>query len=173
MKNELIFTKDELLEMYKLKNIVRYNHRTRLKNENVAEHSFFTTLIALDICKKLSINAYNTFKVIVKCLLHDTPEQELNDITYDVKLKLNLYPLLKKFEDRYFEDNYANYADIMTNDDNNIVNAIVNYADAMSVLQYTYNEIELGNITFASIVTETLERLEKLRNILVEVYQND
>ena len=58
MNNELIFTKDELLEMYKLKNIVRYNHRTRLKNENVAEHSFFTSLIALDICRKLSINAY-------------------------------------------------------------------------------------------------------------------
>lgn len=171
MNNELIFTKDELLEMYKLKNIVRYNHRTRLKNENVAEHSFFTALIALDICRKLSINAYNTFEVIVKCLLHDTPEQELNDITYDVKLKLNLRPLLKKFEDKYFEDNYANYADIMINDDNDIINAIVNYADAMSVLQYAYNETELGNTTFVPIITETLERLDKLRNILVEVYQ--
>lgn len=166
---ELIFTKDELLEMYKLKNIVRYNHRTRLKDENVAEHSFFTALIALDICKKLSINMYNTFKVIIKCLLHDTPEQELNDITYDVKLKLNLRPLLKEFEDKYFEDNYPDYADIMTNNDNNIVNAIVNYADAISVLQYAYNEIELGNTTFAPIVTETLERLEKLREVLLEV----
>lgn len=171
MNNDLIFTKDELLEMYKLKNIVRYNHRTRLKNENVVEHSFFTTLIALDICKKLSIDVHNTFKVIVKCLLHDTPEQELNDITYDVKLKLNLRPLLKNFEDKYFEDNYANYADIMTNDDNNIINAIVNYADAMSVLQYAYNETELGNTTFESIITETLERLDKLKTILVEVYQ--
>ena len=168
MNNELI-TKDELLEMYKLKNIVRYNHRTRLKDENVAEHSFFTALIALDICKKLSINTHDTFKVIVKCLLHDTPEQELNDITYDVKLKLNLRPLLKEFEDKYFEDNYADYVDIMTNNDNNIVNAIVNYADAMSVLQYAYNEIELGNITFTSIVKETLERLEKLREVLLEV----
>ena len=173
MNNELIFTKDELLEMYKLKNVVRYNPRTRLKNENVAEHSFFTALIALDICRKLSINACNTFEVIVKCLLHDTPEQELNDITYDVKLKLNLYPMLKKFEDKYFEDNYANYADIMINDDNNIINAIVNYADAMSVLQYAYNEIELGNMTFVPIVTTTLERLDKLRHILMEVIKND
>lgn len=168
---ELIFTKDELLEMYKLKNIVRYNHRTRLKDENVAEHSFFTALIALDICKKLSINTHDTFKVIIKCLLHDTPEEELNDVTYDVKLKLNLRPLLKEFEDKYFEDNYPDYANIMTNNDNNIVNAIVNYADAMSVLQYAYNEIELGNTTFAPIVTETLERLEKLRAILLEVYK--
>lgn len=168
---ELIFTKDELLEMYKLKNIVRYNHRTRLKDENVAEHSFFTALIALDICKKLSINTHDIFKVIIKCLLHDTPEEELNDVTYDVKVKLNLRPLLKEFEDKYFEDNYPDYADIMTNNDNNIVNAIVNYADAMSVLQYAYNEIELGNTTFAPIVTETLERLEKLRAILLEVYK--
>lgn len=173
MNNELIFTKDELLEMYKLKNIVRFNHRTRLKNENVAEHSFFTALIALDICRRLSINAHDTFEVIVKCLLHDTPEQELNDITYDVKLKLNLYPVLKKFENKYFEDNYANYAYLMTNDDNNIVNAIVNYADALSVLQCAYNEMELGNMTFAPIVTETLERLDKLRNILLEVIKND
>lgn len=36
----LFFDKQELLEMYKLKNITRYNHKTRLKDESVAEHSF-------------------------------------------------------------------------------------------------------------------------------------
>lgn len=173
MNNDLIFTKDELSEMYKLKNIVRYNHRARLKNENVAEHSFFTSLITLELCKRLNLSNDITSSCIIKALLHDMPESELNDITYDVKLKLNLRPLLKKFEDKYFEDNYAKYANIMINDDSNIVNTIVNYADAMSVLQYTYNEIELGNMTFVPIVTETLERLDKLRTILMEVIEND
>ncbi len=169
MNNELIFTKDELLEMYKLKDIVRYNHRTRLKNENVAEHSFFTTLITLELCKRLNLSNDITLSCVIKALLHDMPETELNDITYDVKLKLNLYPLLKKFEDEFFEREFADYASLMNNNENNIVNLVVKYADALSVLQYSYNEIELGNTKMHAIIEETISRLSEIKLKLLEV----
>lgn len=166
MTNDLRFDKERLLEMYKLKNIKRYNHRTRLKEESVAEHSFFTTLIALELCKKFKLNDKDTLLCLVKSLLHDMPEIEFNDITYDVKLKLNLYPLLKIHEDKYFEEHFADYASILTNDDENLINLIVKYADAMSVLQYSYNELDLGNNTFEQIKLDTLNRLELLEKKL-------
>lgn len=166
---ELIFSKSELLEMYKLKNIVRYNHRTRLKDESVAEHSFFTTLITLELCKRFKFSNELMLACLLKSLLHDMPEIELNDITYDVKIALNLYPLLKFYEDKYFEKHFPELAKLMNDEKENVVNLIVKYADAMSVLQYTYNEIELGNATFESIEDETIERLKTIGQRLKEV----
>lgn len=164
--DELRFSKEKLLEMYKLKNIKRYNHRTRLKEESVAEHSFFTTLITVELCKKFELDNETTLRCILKSLLHDMPETELNDITYDVKIALNLYPLLKVYEDKYFEKHFPEFSKLMNNEEENVVNLIVNYADAMSVLQYTYNEIELGNTTFETIKDETIKRLEVLEKKL-------
>lgn len=164
--DELRFSKEKLLEMYKLKNIKRYNHRTRLKEESVAEHSFFTTLITLELCKKFELDNESTLACILKSLLHDMPETELNDITYDVKIALNLYPLLKVYEDKYFEKHFPEFSKLMNDKDENAINLIVNYADTMSVLQYTYNEIELGNDTFKTIEDETIKRLEVLEKKL-------
>lgn len=164
--DELCFSKEKLLEMYKLKNLKRYNHRTRLKDESVAEHSFFTTLITLELCVQFKLDNATTFTCMLKALLHDMPETELNDITYDVKLALNLYPLLKVYEDKYYEKHFPEFAQLMNNDEENIVNLIVKYADALSVLQYSYNEIELGNVTFKTIKNETIERLNVLEQKL-------
>jgi len=161
-----LFSKEKLLEMYKLKNIIRYNHRTRLKDESVAEHSFFTTLIALKLCVEFELDNNAMLACVLKSLLHDMPETELNDITYDVKLALNLYPLLKVYEDEYYEKHFPEFAQLMKNENENIINLIVKYADALSVLQYSYNEIELGNRTFETIKNETIERLEVLEQKL-------
>jgi len=57
----------------------------------------------------------------------------------------------------------------MNDESENAVNLIVKYADAMSVLQYAYNEIELGNVTFETIKDETLERLKTIEQRLKEV----
>lgn len=165
----LIFDKTTLLKMYKLKDIIRYNHRSKIKNESVAEHSFFTSLITLELCKRLNLSNDITSSCIIKALLHDMPESELNDITYDVKTRLNLYPLLKKYEDEFFEREYADYASLMNNDEDNVVNLVVKYADALSVLQYSYNEIELGNTKMHTIIEETISRLSEIKIKLLEV----
>lgn len=170
---ELFFSKEQLLDMYKLKNIVRYNHRTRLKAENVAEHSFFTTLITLELCQRLNLDDNTKYKCIIKSLLHDIPETELNDITYDVKVKLNLYPLLKEYENMFFSKEFPEYAELMNDDNENVVNLVVKYADAMSVLQCSYNELQLGNVTFENIKDETLARLKTIKRKLKEALENE
>lgn len=161
---KLNFTKNDLLEKYSLKNIARYNHRTCVKRENVAEHSFFTTLITLDLCKKLDVNNDTKIKCLIKSLLHDLPEIEFNDITHDAKAKLGINSLLKIHEDKYFKEKYPEYLYLMkNNDDDNLVNLIVDYADVLSVLQFAYNEINLGNKTMYKLKRDAIKRVNETK----------
>ena len=137
---------DTLLDIYMLKDVIRYNCRKHLKDESVAEHSFYVALMALMICEEKNINDNDIIrKAIIKALLHDMPEIEFNDITHNVKEKLNLTAYLKKYEDEYYAEKFPAYADLMSNDDDNIVNRIVLFADALSVKQFCLNELALGN----------------------------
>ena len=81
-----------LRELYELKFVIRYNCRRHIKDESVAEHSFFTALLALKLCEKMNLSDELMNKCVIKALLHDMPETKLNDITYDTKSLLNLRP---------------------------------------------------------------------------------
>ena len=133
-----------LREIYKLKSIIRYNTRRHLKNESVAEHSFYVALLTLKLCEINKLNDKITFDALIKALLHDMPEIELNDITHDAKERLNLKNYLKKYEDEYYDRNFAHYATLMKSQ-KGIAQTVVDIADALSVYQYADNELILGN----------------------------
>lgn len=161
----------ELYELYRLKNIVRYNTRPKITTESVAEHSFFVTVIALELCDEYHIDEATKQQILIKAMLHDMPEIEINDITYDAKERLNLRPYLKKYEDDYYDRRFPKYSKLMKNDEG-LVQAIVDLADAYSVLQYTIYEKELGNTSneMQIIYDTTMERIEnyriKIQNLL-------
>lgn len=135
-----------LLDIYMLKDVIRYNCRKHLKDESVAEHSFYVALMSLMICEEKKITDKEIIrKVLIKSLLHDMPEIELNDITHNVKERLNLRKHLKEYEDQYYVEKFPGYANLMSDDSDNIVNRIVLFADALSVKQFCLNELELGN----------------------------
>ena len=159
--------KDYLVDVYRLKNVIRYNTRNIIKEESVAEHSFYVALFALKICDNYNVDEQTRSKAIIKALLHDMPEIELNDITHNVKEKLNLRPFLKKYEDEYFDENYHQYASLMKNADKK-TDAIVLLADTMSVYQYALNEILLGNKSddINEILNESQKRLNEAINSL-------
>lgn len=136
---------ERLDDIYKLKNITRYNNRLKIKNESVAEHSFFVALLALDLCTSQHIDNDTTLKILVKSLLHDMPEIEINDITHDAKQKLNIGDILKKHEDEYYKTYYPAFASLMEDNSDNLVNTVVSLADGLSVVQYCRNEQYLGN----------------------------
>lgn len=138
-------TIEELRDIYMLKNIIRYNTRRHLKNESVAEHSFYVALISLQLCKEYNLNERITHDAVIKALLHDMPEIELNDITHDAKEKLNLRAYLKQYEDAYYDKHFPKYAALMKYE-KGIASTIVDVADAMSVLQFADNELILGNV---------------------------
>lgn len=162
-------TEQELKELYKLKNIIRYNTRPRQTNESVAEHSFYVAVIALELCNEYKLGNDETNNIVIKALLHDMPEIEINDITYDAKEKLKLRPYLKKYEDEYFDRRFPKYAELMKND-KGLEQLVVDLADAYSVLQYANHEISLGNMTDEMMtIRQTIEpRIENIRIKIAE-----
>ena len=164
---ELARLKHYLADVYRLKNVIRYNTRNIIKEESVAEHSFYVALFVLKICEDYDVDEQTRNKAVIKALLHDMPEIELNDITHNVKEKLNLRPFLKKYEDEYFDANYRQYASLMKNAAET-TDAIVLLADTMSVYQYALNEILLGNRSddINEILNESQKRLNDAMNNL-------
>jgi 5'-deoxynucleotidase YfbR-like HD superfamily hydrolase len=159
-----------LIDVYRLKNVVRYNTRNVIKKESVAEHSFYVALFTLKICNDYNVDSRTEKRAIIKALLHDMPEIELNDITHDVKEKLNLRPFLKKYEDEYFDTHFSEYRSLMKEGDEK-TNAIVDYADTMSVYQYILNEELLGNKSndIQKILNSTKIRIKKCKERLEKI----
>ena len=168
----MLFTSNYLLKTYKLKNLVRYNHKTKITNENVAEHSYFVALFTLRICDKLKVDDFTKMLCLTKAILHDTPETELNDITYDVKRdnpKLN--DILEELEDEFFKKYYNRYANLMRKDwPVTLVTKIVKLADLYSVVQFSLNEMMLGNKghEMKKIHNEAKEEIEVLEKELMK-----
>lgn len=162
-----------LMNVYQLKNVIRYNTRNKLKDESVAEHSFYVALFALKLCNEYQIDMQTTLQSLIKALLHDMPEIELNDITHNVKQRLKLDEFLKSYEKEYYEKNFQRYVELMTNDKNTLVNAIVNYADVLSVRQYCLNELLLGNNSddIEEIFKESKHRLNECYKTLEQTME--
>ncbi len=159
------FPNDELLFDYKLSDLVRYNHRHKIKNESVAEHSYYVTLFCLKICSFYKFDDETTSRILTKAILHDLPEIETSDIPYNVKQNMPaLAQLLGEAETTFYREHYPELYDIIY-DGNELEDLVVKYADALSVMQYCLNELELspGNKDFLAIKQDTTERLNKLR----------
>lgn len=163
---------DRFDKYYKLKNIIRYNTTYHITKENVAEHSFYVALISLKLCEEYNIDEDTTNKCVIKALLHDLPEMELNDITHDTKEKLNLRKLLKSYEDDYYKQEFNKQFELMSNG-TELINTIVDLADAYSVIQFSNLESNLGNKTkeLCNIKKEINNRCRKLTEKLEKILE--
>lgn len=158
---------DKIKSIYRLKDVIRYNTRKVIAHENVAAHCFNVAVIALLICDDYDLGHDIQHRSIVKALLHDMPEMYFNDITHDVKEKLNLQSILQHYEDAFYKEHFPLYEDLMTKYQS-IVDEVVAYADVLSVKQYIDNEIELGNLSpdIKEIQAATYTRLSKCKQAL-------
>lgn len=166
----MIFNKDYLLRTYKLKNLVRYNHKTKLTCENVSEHSYFVTLFTLELCDYFKLSDTTKLNCLIKAILHDAPETEINDITYDVKeSNPDLRNILENLESEYYKKYYKKYSNLLESH-NSPVDKIVKLADLYSVLQFTTNELELGNHNkeMENIYKDVINRINILEEELIQ-----
>lgn len=140
-------------KVQKLSDIVRYNSRSKITQENVAEHSFYVSIEALKICNVLELDDKTKLQVIEQAIVHDVPEGLVFDAPYDIKHNYPELPeLLKAIEQTELSihmpeltDAYNEYVD--AEDNNKLSYYIVKLADTISVLQYSFKELELGNET--------------------------
>ena len=179
--NEIAFDIDFIRSIYKLQYIKRYNTWQRINNESVAEHSFYVVLFANRICQMLELPDNIKLTVMELCMIHDTPEIVINDITYDAKCAMpEIIEILDKYESKYFEENFNdifNKKRELSDLELELVRNILKMADCMSAIQYCDNEIELGNNRFIQIFKEASLRYEKyhveVKRILCEILKEE
>ena len=150
-------------DLYRLKFIIRYSNIPRIRDESVAEHSFFVAAI----CIKM-LEAYpdaDVAKVLMMANIHDWAEADIDDIAHDVKRD---YPAVKralksaesKIMRKYSQDvreAYAEYEECKT-----LEAKIVKSADIQQCIQYLTTEIGLGNEFMKPLLEESYKTLANL-----------
>nr|DAO22886.1 MAG TPA: putative hydrolase [Caudoviricetes sp.] len=162
------------MQMY---GIVRYANRVRIKEENLAEHSYSTALYIFDIAKEFKIDDAIRNEAIAMAVIHDIGEIFTSDLPHDVKYENpELKVLCDKLEKKYINRCYSIrnlWYKLETNGDT-VQKLIVKVADSMSVEAYAKRELDLGNSTkeMKQILKDARKRIRMykatLRNKLKE-----
>lgn len=159
--------------VYKLSNIIRYSQQHKIKNESVAEHSFYVTWFVNRICTKYQLCDRMRLMALETALLHDIPEVITNDITYDVKRMIpEVSGLLQPYEEEIIQEHSERAHKILFNPESyeeQLAKAIVKHADILSVLQYCQHEETLGNKSFIELRKHTEERKRSSKKRLEEL----
>lgn len=166
--------------VYKLTNIVRYSQQSKLKNESVAEHSYFVMWFISHLCTKYELSDKIKLMAMESGLMHDVPEVITNDITYDVKQMIpEVSALLQPYEEDIIKEHSAIAHKVLFHPETveeKLAKRIVKHADILSVYQYCYNEEKLGNANFIELRKATQDRLKvsrtQLEQLVKEVKEN-
>ena len=170
-----LLSKESIMSEYPLKKIIRYNHRSRLQDESVAEHTCFVSLFCLKIMAQLNLTIEQERQVLILAALHDTCESRTSDIPHDVKVNYpEMQKILEQIERDYYEENWKTYvSDVYKPDD--VVYNIIKLADAYSVYQWCLNEKALGNASDCNGENyfESKERLEKYTDAINKLIEKE
>lgn len=151
--------------VYKLSNITRFSQQHKIKNESVAEHSYYVMWFINRICSQYELDDTIRLLSLEAGLLHDIPEVVTNDITYDVKTMIpDISALLQPYEEKAILEHSVRSHQMLfypANATDRLVKRIVKHADILSVLQYCQNEETLGNTNFKKLREETEKRLDE------------
>ena len=160
-----------------LADMKRYNNRVKIKEESIAEHSFFVAYNILKVGYYYDIPREDVNKAVTMAIAHDFPEAFTSDIPHDCKQSHpELRDILYEIETDFLHDEMPELVDIYNelNNENSISVLLVELCDAISVLQYSNREISLGNSTedMRIIHNEVCARVTNLFAKLEEEIEN-
>ena len=165
-KDTLRFMED----IYSLKLLVRYANTPRIKDETVAEHSAFVTLTVLKLHERFN---FDLQKAMIMAITHDLPETYTSDIPHPVK---RAFPMLdaalmeaEDFAWKKFPEKWKTINDEMRALETPEA-LIVTIADVLSCVQYTAQEVALGNTAMRKVMKTSIERINVLLDTLLEMY---
>jgi len=165
-REDIIFNATKL---YKLKNLVRYNNMSKIRDETVLEHTAMVALIVLDLAERYD---FDVDKAVKLALVHDLPEIELSDIPYNVKVRFpKVNDSLKDAELDVCSDFPLNISSLLTDltGESTAETKIVKFADIISCEIYSASEVELGNSgKIKEVLNESRERILKFQQELEE-----
>ena len=132
--------------IYPLRYIIRYSNQVRITNESVAEHSFFVSALLLKLHEEYMFDLGMALKYAI---CHDMPEVFVGDIPYNVKTNIpGSKEEIKRYELKMAYDRLPLYVynSIIALEEKETPEVLaVRLADAIQVVQYTSNEIDMGN----------------------------
>lgn len=146
---------DYMINIDKLRNLVRYQNAPRVSEETVAEHSFF---VAAYVLKLHNYYNFDLKKALSIAILHDYAEVFISDIPHPIKKQFPVIEdCLKEAENKIIKEHISDDFSNWLSEFNNINTAegcIVSLADILSVISYSKYEIELGNSKYMKDVLE-------------------
>lgn len=175
-----ILNKEMRENVQNLSSLIRYNNKIHIRNENVAEHSFYVVLYTMELARIIELSDREYKYVLEHAAIHDVHEVITSDIPHNVKSKFPVINTdLQRFEE-YFNEMYFPYhtheRDFLMRI--NLLEDIVLLADVLSVYQYSVTEISLGNKTFEEVKKNAKDRIEDvvaniMRDETVEEYSKE
>jgi 5'-deoxynucleotidase len=153
--------------------INRYALWHRIKDMNVAEHSFRVAVLAMCIAdihrRDYPSTIVDTEWLLRKALLHDTPEVKEGDIPYSVKHRDgdteeffgNLERRLASAEILKENEQYRKY--VLGSKDGE-EGRIITIADMLDIVLYTQREVMLGNLKMAPLMYKAADYLREMTN---------
>lgn len=154
------------MQSYTLEHTKRYSMKPVIHQESVATHSFF---VALGVMMLSADYKFDVNKAVKIAICHDLAEMEISDVNHLVKKNFPIVAKALKLAEQEivqgFPDALREFCDLYHEDTPEAL--AVHYADALQCLQYSANEIGLGNGGYMVDVHEnSLKRLSKLEEKL-------
>lgn len=172
------------LNWRRLRYIKRCNNFPTVASTDVAQHSYFVTLLAMAI-----VDEYNTYAdlndkpivsselVLRKALLHDSDESITSDIPWNVKhLDEDIHSLLVSKINEKVKALYEGctvmqeYYELSTHCKEDMSGKIVELADMLELALYCWEEQQLGNTCMKGLLEKCISLLESycLYNMICE-----
>lgn len=142
----------------RVRNVIRFSNSTRIKDESVAEHTYFAAYYALILAHELS--AKEDVKIdmgllLTRALVHDLDEAVTGDFIRHFKYQdEELHEKLDKASDEIMKVAFDSTSDSLSGlhhewksskAPNTVEGDLMAFADFLSVLSYVMNEIDCGN----------------------------
>lgn len=177
-----------LLNYRRLKDIQRCNNFHKIVSEDVAQHSWYVSILAMNIVDEY--NSYHTehntegytkldtLEVLRKALLHDTDECFTSDIPYNIKHSdPDTHEVIEKALNKHMDEVYEGVSEIVLSykqsaqqckDDKS--GYIVGIADMLELAIYCYEEVTMGNLWMMSLLTKandlTIQMMKQAPKVL-------
>lgn len=157
-------------QLYNLSYITRYSVVPRIKDESVAEHSFYVASIVVKLYDDYN---FDLGKAVAMAVIHDWTESWVDDVTVATKRAFPyIAEAVKIAEKQVVLNNFsATTASLWFEHEakQSVESLIVHYADVIQCMQYSGNELKLGNDGYMKeVFFMSGERAKELKELLNE-----
>ena len=156
-------------QLYNLSYITRYSTVPRVKDESVAEHSFYVASIVVKLYDEY---VFDVGTAVTMAVIHDWTESWVDDVTVATKKKFPLIAEAVRLAEKETVLNeftpYSSDLWLRLSYGTSVEAMIVHYADVLQCIQYAKHEVKLGNngymLKVLDMSTERAKLLEEKLN---------